>query len=65
MSQKRFGFFLIAAAALAFFGYAAWAQEGKTTHTVLLDETLHGIAEQYLGNPASWPIIYNANKDKI
>ncbi|MDO9026452.1 MAG: LysM peptidoglycan-binding domain-containing protein, partial [bacterium] len=65
MSQKRFGFFLIAAAVLAFLGFTARAQDGKTTHTVVLDETLHGIAEQYLGNPASWPIIYNANKDKI
>jgi hypothetical protein len=41
------------------------AQEAKTTHIVAQDETLAKIATQYFGNAFSWPLIWEANKDKI
>ena len=41
------------------------AQEAKTTHIVAQDETLAKIATQYFGNAFSWPLIWEANKDKV
>ncbi len=35
------------------------------TYTVKYNDTLSGIAKQFYGNPNKWPVIYDANKDKI
>lgn len=41
------------------------AQTTSTTHLVAQDETLHEIATQYFGNAFSWPLIWEANKEKV
>lgn len=35
------------------------------THTVVINDTLWGLAQKYYGNGAQYTKIYNANKDKI
>jgi len=35
------------------------------THEVVKGETLWGLAERYLANPFRWPMIFEANQDKI
>jgi len=41
----------------------AAGQQG--THTVVKGNTLWHLAEHYLGNPFLWPLIYEANTDRI
>jgi len=55
---------IIAAALFAGAGLVI-AQAASTTHVVVQDETLHQISEQYFGNAFSWPLIWEANKEKI
>jgi len=47
---------------------AAYGQEpaaGGTTYTVVKGDCLWNIAKTLYGNPLKWPVIYNANTDKI
>jgi len=37
----------------------------QVTHEVVKGNTLWDLAEQYLGNPFRWPLIYEANRDRI
>lgn len=56
---------IVVAAAVIVGTGAVIAQDAKTSHIVVQDETLHQISEQYLGNAFSWPLIWEANKDKV
>lgn len=44
-------------------GLAA-GQESRT-HTVVAGNTLWAISSQYLGDPFKWPLLYEANRDRI
>ncbi len=37
----------------------------QATHEVVKGNTLWGLAERYLGNPFRWPLLYEANRDRI
>lgn len=39
--------------------------QGVRTHTVVRGDTLSGIAKQYYGKAGSWPILFDANRDKL
>ncbi len=43
----------------------ALAQGQEGSHEVVKGETLWALAERYLGNPYRWPLIYEANQDRI
>ncbi|HTY07734.1 MAG TPA: LysM peptidoglycan-binding domain-containing protein [Candidatus Edwardsbacteria bacterium] len=64
MKPTRLVAILIAVSSLLAAGLVL-AQDAKTTHVVVQDETLAKIATQYFGNAFSWPLIWEANKDKI
>jgi len=61
--------FVAAITALLFLPSLAPAQEISTgqqgTHEVVKRNTLWDLAEHYLGNPFLWPLIYEANLDRI
>ncbi|MDI6739060.1 MAG: LysM peptidoglycan-binding domain-containing protein [Candidatus Edwardsbacteria bacterium] len=64
LKPNRPASFLIVVSFLSAAGLAV-AQESTTTHVVAQDETLAKIATQYFGNAFSWPLIWEANKDKV
>ncbi|WP_374603393.1 LysM peptidoglycan-binding domain-containing protein [Arenimonas sp.] len=39
--------------------------QGVQVHTVVRGDTLSGIAKHYYGKAGMWPIIFEANRDKL
>lgn len=53
------------AALVAFAGAPLSAQEPERSHTVVRGNTLWDLAASVYGDPFRWPVIYDANRDRV